>query len=209
MPRTIAASLTVLILASWGRAAASQESASSEPTRRLQLDEPNLLVPSLHAGGLLLGMRLGEAYIWPDPFADPVSSWGEHYEAALTQPPKWDSDAPPFEWDGDPWYINVVGHGLFGSELYLRARHCRLGVVGSLLFTAAGSTVWEYGVEANGVRPSGFDLWFTPLSGVVVGEARYWAWRASGSVRQKALRGILQALFDPLGELERFAGTPC
>ena len=104
---------------------------------------------------------------------------------------------------------NVIGHGLFGSELYLRARHCHLGVAGSLLFTSAASATWEYGFEANGVRPSGFDLWFTPLSGLVLGEGRYWAWRAAGSVGQKTLRGVLRAVLDPFGELERAAGTRC
>ena len=174
--------------------------------RSAAAEPPRWDVPTTHAVGLMTTMRTAEIFIWPEPFArfDPGG-----YERAFSQPPKWDTSQPAFEWDGDPWAVNVLGHGLFGSELYLRARHCRLGVVGSLLFTAAGSTVWEYGVEANGVRPSGFDLWFTPLSGLVVGEARYWAWRASDSVRQKTLRGILQALFDPLGELERFAGTPC
>lgn len=166
-------------------------------------------MPTLHGGTLMFGMRVAEAYIWPDPFADPPSTWGERYEAAFSQAPKWDGDAPAFEWDGDPWYINVVGHGLFGSELYLRARHCRLGVAGSLLFTAAGSAAWEYGFEANGVRPSGFDLWFTPLSGLVLGEGRYWAWHAAGSVRHKTLRGVLRGLLDPFGELERWAGAPC
>lgn len=183
--------------------------AEASPQTRLELDAPNLLVPTLHASALMLSMRVAEAYIWPEPFAESPSHWGAHYEEAFTLPPKWDSDARAFEWDGDPWYINVIGHGLFGSELYLRARHCHLGVAGSLLFTSAASATWEYGFEANGVRPSGFDLWFTPLSGLVLGEGRYWAWRAAGSVGQKTLRGVLRAVLDPFGELERAAGTRC
>ncbi len=209
MLRGTVLALTVCYALTQAGVVAAQELHEPSAPARLELQEPNLLVPSLHASALMLSMRIGEAYIWPDPFADPPRDWGAHYEAAFTQPPKWDSQARAFEWDGDPWYINVIGHGLFGSELYLRARHCHLGVAGSLVFTAASSAAWEYGFEANGVRPSGFDLWFTPLAGLVLGEGRYWAWRAADSVGQNTVRGLLKGILDPFGELERAAGAPC
>lgn len=158
----------------------------------------------------MTGMRLTEAVIWPDPFArTSLSRAGQSYEEAYTRPPKWDSSASAFEWDGDPWYVNGIGHALFGSELYLRARTCRQGVLPALAFTAAGSVVWEYAFEANAVRPSAFDLWYTPAAGLILGEARFVMWSEARTLRDRTLRGVLTAVLDPFGELERALGTRC
>ncbi len=173
-------------------------------------DDPSWSIPSLHALGLMTTMRLTEAVIWPDPFADTdLSRMGRSYEAAFTRPPKWDSSKPAFEWDGDPWWVNGIGHALFGSELYLRARTCKNSILPALAFTAISSTVWEYGFEANGVRPSGLDLWYTPAAGLVLGEARYLGWTLAHSIGDRTWRGVLTGVFDPFGELERWAGTRC
>jgi hypothetical protein len=80
-------------------------------------------IPTVHGLGLFVTLRLTEAYLYPDPFAETrLSIVGDHYAEAFTRPPKFDTSKPAFEWDGDPWPINVVGHALMGSELYLRAR---------------------------------------------------------------------------------------
>ncbi len=155
---------------------------------------PELVVPAVHAAALMTVMRGVETVIWPDPFAQ-TEHFGAHYEEAFTKPPIFP--------DGDPWYVNFVGHALFGSELYLRARTCRLGWAGALAFAAAGSVVWEYGFEANGVRPSAFDLVYTPLSGALLGEARHLVLRTASP--NSAIRWIV----DPLGEGERALGTGC
>jgi hypothetical protein len=155
-------------------------------------------------------MRLSEAYLWPRPFADVSrSSLGLHYHEAFSLPPRWDGSRPLFQEDGDRWQINVLGHGLFGSELYLRARTCRMPTWQALLFTGLASATWEYGFEANGVRPSALDLTFTPLAGLVLGESRYQAWRATQRLEPGPLRATLSGLLDPLGELERGLGAPC
>jgi hypothetical protein len=168
-------------------------------------------VPTGHALALMTGMRVTEAFIWPDPFAD--LSWShvrDNYVDAYTLPPKWDGSRAWFEWDGDPWYVNAIGHAAFGSELYLRARTCRQTPLAALAFTAAASTVWEYGFEANGVRPSALDLWYTPLSGMLFGELRHVAWSAAAQLRDRSWRQILMTVFDPLGELERAVfSLPC
>lgn len=198
-------------------AAAQEPEASDAESNPLRLDPvgsereaPNLWIPSLHGALLMTGMRVSEALIWPEVFAETDTSViAERYKDAFAKPPKWDSEQRAFEWDGDPWYINVVGHGLFGSELYLRARQCKLGVVGSLVFTTAASAVWEYGFEANGVRPSGLDVWYTPLSGLVLGELRYATWKAAAGIQSSGLRSTLRAVLDPFGELERAVGTKC
>ncbi len=167
-------------------------------------------VPVIHTAALFTGMRITEAVLWPEPFADTdLSEIGRRYREAYTRPPVFDPDRRAFEWDGDHWTLNVAGHGLLGSELYFRPRHCGASVLGSLVFAAGASAVWEYGFEASGVRPSGLDLVYTPLAGIVIGEARYVGYRAAGGISNPTLRGVVRTLLDPFGELERAAGTPC
>ncbi len=153
-------------------------------------------------------MRGTETYLWPEPFAD-TSRFGHHYREAFTRPPLWDGSRSFFEADGDRWQLNVLGHGLFGSELYLRVRVCRKPMWQALLFTAGASTVWEYGFEANGVRPSALDLVYTPAAGLLLGEGRFQAWRAARRLQPGTARAVLKVVLDPLGELERSMGSPC
>lgn len=208
------AACVVLLLAgttapthAWAQLEATPEPAVNAPVAPL---EPSWTVPTLHGLGLFATLRLTEAYLWPDPFAETrLSVIGAHYAEAFTRPPKFDANRRPFEWDGDPWAINVVGHALMGSELYTRARICGQGVLPSLLFTAAGAAVWDYGFEASGVRPSAVDLVYTPAAGLALGELRYWLWSESSRVDRPVWRQVLLGVFDPLGELERWAGTPC
>ncbi len=188
----------------------NNEAAGSAPLAAPASSEPaeSWLVPSLHSLGLMTVMRGTEAYLWPDPFAK-VSRFGYHYREALTRPPLWDSSRPFFEADGDRWQLNVLGHGLFGSELYLRARACRKPVWQALLFTAGASALWEYGFEANGVRPSALDLVYTPAAGLLLGEGRFQLLHAARRLAPSTGRNVLKALVDPLGELERALSSPC
>jgi hypothetical protein len=168
---------------------------------------PNITVAAVHGLTLLTVMRGTEAVLWPDPFARP-QHFAAHYEEAVTRPPVFDPHKPFMRWDGDPLVVNVVGHGLFGSELYLRARQCRFGWGGSLAFAAATSALWEYAFEGSGVRPSTQDLVYTPLMGIALGEARFAIHRAAGGLA-RPLRVVIRGLVDPLGEVERAAGTEC
>ena len=59
------------------------------------------------------------------------------------------------------------------------------------------------------MRPSGLDLWYTPAAGLVLGEARYLGWTLARSIGDRTWRGVLTGVFDPFGELERWAGTRC
>lgn len=163
--------------------------------------------PVLHALTLFTTVRVAEAVIWPDPFAETdLGEWGRHYREAFTRLPLFDPDRPAFSWDGDRWEINVIGHGLMGSELYLRARQCHFGWGGAFAFTAGATAVWEYGFEANGVRPSGQDLVFTPVAGLALGEARYQLWNAADGIEPRPLRFFVRTVLDPFGELERRTG---
>jgi hypothetical protein len=198
--------------------------AFSTPTFAQRVDEPDAAldsgdagsessrwtVPTAHALGLMTTMRIGAAILWPEPFAETsFSRMGDSYERAYTDWPRWDSDRNFFEWDGDHWSINAIGHGLFGSELYLRARTCGQSPPVALAFTALGSAVWEYGFEANAVRPSALDLVYTPAAGIVFGELRYAGWTAASRMRDRTWRGVFKAVLDPLGEFERALGTVC
>ncbi len=188
-------------------AAVAQE--AKEPVATpIPAPRPEVIVPAVHGLALLTVMRTTEAVLWPDPFARP-RYFGAHYEEAVTKPPIFDPHKPFMRWDGDPLFINVVGHGVFGSELYLRARQCRFGWAGSFAFAAATSAVWEYAFEGSGVRPSTQDLIYTPIAGLVLGEARYQIHRLAGGLESRGARGVVRAVVDPLGELERAGGTDC
>ena len=169
---------------------------------------PNVVVPALHGLALMSVMRATETVLWPDPFAKP-EQFGARYEEAFTSAPVFDSRRPFMRWDGDPLVVNALGHAVFGSELHLRARQCRFGWAGALAFTAATSALWEYGFEANGARPSALDLVYTPLAGLALGEARFFAYRAASELRSPAARDAIHAVVDPLGEIERAAGADC
>jgi hypothetical protein len=156
-------------------------------------EEIRVLPPIIHGLALLTTLRITEAILYPDPFAK-----GRYWRETFDKPPVFDTSRRAFEWDGDRWEINVIGHGLMGSELYVRARLCGFGALGSLAWTAGASAVWEYGFEGNAVRPSALDLVWTPLAGMALGELRYRVVRAA----DKRDWGVIRALFDPFGEIE-------
>lgn len=184
------------------RAAAEAPAAASESA------DPAWAPPILHSLAVFTVTRSVEAVLWPDPFADfRPERWGYHYGEAFTKPPLFDAAQPAFRWDHDPWPINVFGHGLLGSEIYLRARTCRFSAPAAVAFAVAGTHLWEYGYEANGVRPSALDLVYTPLAGALLGELRYATWRAARGIRSAPARVLVRALVDPFGEIERGAGV--
>ena len=167
------------------------------------------LVPSLHGVGLLTAQRVGAMLLWRHAFS--LEDGDRNLRGlrdAYTLPPKFDPDRRFFEWDGDHWVINLWGHGLMGSELYLRARQCGHGALPSIAFAAAASAVWEYGVEVYNARPSLNDLVWTPLGGALLGEMRLVTWEAAASL-PRVWRHVVRAVVDPFGELERAAGSEC
>lgn len=178
------------------------------PTPRTDVRPPNIVVPASHSLALLTVMRAVETVIWPDPFARP-NQFAARYREAFSMPPKFDGKQPFMRWDGDPLVVNVVGHGLLGSELYLRARQCRFGWGAALAFAAATSAVWEYGFEANGARPSAQDLVYTPIAGFLLGEVRFAFHRMADGLSSSGARAVVRAVVDPLGELERAGGAEC
>lgn len=166
--------------------------------------EPSWRVPLAHAGGVVLGMRLAASAAWPGAY-DPsrLSDEAHNLKLAFTEPPDFRPQLGLLRSDGDPALINTVGHGAFGSEVFLRARQCGHEALPALALTAVTSTAWEYLVEGPYKRPSAIDLVWTPLvGGLIFGEARFRLYRATGS-------RFWRAVLDPLGSLERAAGAGC
>ncbi len=185
--------------------------ASSPSTARAQ-ERPHReswLVPSLHAVGLLSAQRVAAMLLWQHAFSLEDGDRDLRFlREAYTQPPVFDARRRLFEWDGDRVAINLWGHGLMGSELYLRARQCGHGALPSIAFAAVSSAVWEYGVEVWNAHPSANDLVWTPLGGALIGELRFVVWELAARL-PRAARTALRVVVDPFGELERVAGSPC
>jgi hypothetical protein len=168
-------------------------------------------VPIAHSAGVLVGMRLSLSVLWPDAYAPlPIERSGRQLRRSYSAPPEFRSERWLVESDGDPWSINVIGHGLFGAEVYGRLRQCGGSPWQSLAFAAGTSLVWEYGIESFHKQPSAVDLVVTPLLGAVLGEGRYQAQRWLRRKPRGFWRRFGEIVIDPLGEGERvFLKTRC
>ncbi|MFH1807745.1 MAG: DUF3943 domain-containing protein [Pseudomonadota bacterium] len=104
--------------------------------------------------------------------------------------------------DGDPWTVNVLGHGVQGAELYLRLRREGFAASSSLIGGVIQSVVWEYGFEGVHETPSMWDLFYTPLGGALLGEARYRVLRLARARSGAPGFRMLTWIADPVGELD-------
>ncbi|HSG81113.1 MAG TPA: DUF3943 domain-containing protein [Gemmatimonadota bacterium] len=96
---------------------------------------------------------------WTDDF---VKDGLNNLERAWTSAPMY---------DGDHWFHNFVGHPYGGSVYYNTVRSQGAGVLGSFFFSAFMSAQWEYAFEAFAEQPSIQDIFITPISGAILGEA--------------------------------------
>jgi hypothetical protein len=202
------AALALALLASPAAPAASPapapEPALVAPEHEPPAPEPIYTVPLAHTAGVILGMRLALSLMWPDAYDPiPLGRSADQYTLAWTRPPEYRRDRGLLESDGDPWVINVVGHGLFGAEVYGRVRACHGPPWVALAFTAGASVAWEFGLEAFHKRPSGVDLVLTPLLGAALGEGRHQLQRWLRTLPRSGWRRLLEIVVDPLGEGER------
>jgi hypothetical protein len=120
----------------------------------------------------------------------------ENFEDAFTKGPRADDDE---------WYWNYLLHPLAGSESYLRARAQGCSPFDSFLFSAAASTVWEFGFESWYERPSTQDLIVTPVAGAFLGEARFLAKRALLKADTVSAR-VLAVAIDPFQSVAEWIG---
>lgn len=132
----------------------------------------------------------------------PQKRW---FENVFKRGPEWDHDNPVF---------NYVLHPYAGAVYFMAARSCGFSYWGSLLYSAAISTVgWEFGIEACMERPSIQDIFVTPVIGSIFGEGFYHLKRHIvghdytlwGS---KILGNIVVFLIDPVNEvIDLFRGS--
>lgn len=169
-----------------------------------QQEKPQWLVPSLHSLAIVTGTRITVSLLWPNAFdITQVSQNADNFGRAWTSWPEFDPQESFFSWDHDPWTLNLIGHGLMGSEFYLRYREAFFHPALALGMTAAWTFCWEYLIEGWHKQPSGIDLLWTPTGGFLLGEGRYQLYQL---IRRKAHyrgRHLLLYLLDPLGQLER------
>ncbi len=201
-----AAAVLGLLLTLQGVAAADPPPSTGAPQDDAEEGAPSWALPVAHNVGMLLLVRAGCSALWPDHFdITEVSENARIFNRSWSEPPTFDLDQAPFEWDHDPWTINVIGHGLMWSETYLVYRRSGYAWWHSLLMTTAWSFAWEYLVEAWHKHPSGIDLLWSPVAGGLLGEGRYQLLRRIKRMDRSAGRHILLYLIDPIGQLERDA----
>jgi len=167
-------------------------------------DHPDWVVPSAHAAAVLAGQRIALSVLWPDAF-DPttVGANASRFADGWSSWPAYDGALPAFESDGDPWPLNLVGHGLMGSELYLRYRETHHSPWVALGAAAGWTLVWEYGLEAWHKHPSAVDLVWTPAGGALLGELRFRAVERLRAQPSALWPRALLYVVDPFGQLER------
>lgn len=119
------------------------------------------------------------------------------------------------EIDHDKFIFNYVLHPYAGAAYFMAARSCGFSFWGSMLYSAAISTVgWEFGIEAFMERPSYQDIVITPVIGSLMGEGFY---RIKHAIVDRGfevlgstfLGHFICFLIDPVNEvIDLFRGSP-
>ncbi|MEL6182564.1 MAG: hypothetical protein AAFS10_26645, partial [Myxococcota bacterium] len=89
--------LLVLGCAQKGALAQDHHASAQERAATLAPDEPQWRVPTLHAGGVVLGSRVALSVLWPEAF-DPtaVTRNRRQFAQSWSSWPAWDQDAALF-----------------------------------------------------------------------------------------------------------------
>lgn len=119
------------------------------------------------------------------------------------------------EFDGDNAMFNYILHPYAGAAYFMAARSCGFSFWGSMLYSAAISTIgWEVGIEAFMERPSYQDLIITPVVGSILGELMYRGKRTIVDhgyemLGSPVLGHIACFVLDPVNEvIDLFRGNP-
>jgi hypothetical protein len=118
------------------------------------------LVPALEIPAFILGLNGVNRLLFQDS-SDYDTDWHSISRNFQTAP----------EFDKDPFSVNQIGHPYQGGIYYGLARSAGLGYWESLLYTLAGSYLWEVAGETT--RPSINDHVSTGIGGTFVGEALF------------------------------------
>lgn len=119
------------------------------------------------------------------------------------------------EIDHDNPIFNYILHPYAGAAYFMAARSCGFSFWGSMLYSAAISTIgWEFGIEAFMERPSYQDIFITPIVGSMLGEVMYRGKRAlverGYEMLGSPVLGHIACFFlDPVNEvIDLFRGNP-
>lgn len=118
------------------------------------------LIPALEVPAFIGALNAVDRLIFPDS-SDYDVDWDSIERNLRTAP----------EFDRDPFSVNQIGHPYQGGIYYGLARSAGLGYWESLLYTLAGSYLWETAGETT--RPSINDHVSTGIGGTFVGEALF------------------------------------
>ncbi|MDW7680329.1 MAG: DUF3943 domain-containing protein [bacterium] len=93
-----------------------------------------------------------------------------------------------FEWDSDEFAMNQFFHPYAGALSFTSARTNGIGFWQSLIYSFAGSLMWELAMENE--YPSANDIITTPSSGIVLGEISF---RISSLILDESTTGLERA----------------
>ena len=196
--------ITVILLA--GTSQAAELSRLSEPASEVESAVPAHVTKTKDRDGLwrdtriLVGAQvaaIGVLYVMPES----VSGWSPQQKRNGLRNYEKNVQSPGI--DKDKFYINYVLHPYWGAAYYTRARERGFAEGESFLYSAAISTLYEFGVECFFEKPSVQDLVVTPVVGSVIG--KYLIEPVRMKIKQKEERDwydkALMVATDPIGVL--------
>ncbi len=150
--------------------------------------------------GIIVGAQvaaIGVLYVMPES----VSGWSPQQKKNSLRNYEQNVQNPGI--DKDKFYLNYILHPYWGAAYYTRARERGFEEGQSFLYSAALSTLYEFGVECFFEKPSIQDMFVTPVVGSVIGKYLFEPVRKN--IRQKAERDwydeALMVATDPIGVL--------
>jgi hypothetical protein len=139
----------------------------------------------------------GILYLMPES----MTGWTEEDKKATVN--KWAKNVKKPHWDTDDLWLNYIAHPYWGATYYIRGRERGFGEFGSFWYSAALSSLYEFGIECFFEQPSIQDLIFTPVGGTLIGKFVFEPIRenikAKARLRWYDHAGLI--LTDPLGAL--------
>jgi hypothetical protein len=159
LPRGFLVAAVALALAAAPAIGAAQDPASNALDWESGRNK-SYAIPALEVPAFIVGLNGVNRLLFPDS-SDYDVTW-DSIERNLTTWP---------EFDKDPFSVNQLGHPYQGGIYYGLARSAGLGYWESLLYTLAGSYLWETAGETT--RPSINDHVSTGIGGTFVGEALF------------------------------------
>ncbi|NOZ53574.1 MAG: DUF3943 domain-containing protein [Gammaproteobacteria bacterium] len=182
----------------------SEEPALSPVETSLSLDIPGTTdwVGLTKDTAYFLGYQfsiIGVLYVMPSS----ISGWTKETKREFSMQ-QYTDNASQVVWDKDLWFINYVLHPYWGGTYFVRGQQRGLSPMGSFLYAATLSSMYEFGAEAFFEEPSIQDLIVTPGAGYFVGQyfmtVRNHIQKKS-AVQLSGTDKFILAMTDPIGAM--------